>query len=444
MRIKASLLCLSAAIVLCSCSKVSGVFEKKEDAPLPGERLSVLELQKSYTPDAAAQKQGVLLPATWKNDLWPQAAGFPNHSMQNLALNVSGLKKAWSASIGAGSSSELPLTARPIVINNTVFTMDTESTVAAFKADTGKKLWSTSVADKKEDEDVISGGIAFAGNSIFATNGSSEVLALDPDNGTIKWRKRLPAPSRAAPTALGGRVFVSTLDNRLFALNEQDGSSLWEYDGIGSTAGILGAASPAASTDIVVPAFASGEITALRVENGSVAWSDNLSNVRNYGGGLDSLSDIKAMPVMDSNLVIAMSFSGKMAAIDQTSGTRVWQREIGGSATPWTAGNTVFVLSEDDQLIALRIKDGAILWVTQIPRFQDEKKKKNEIFWTAPLLANGKLILTGSNEKMLIVDALSGKIESSKDIGKHIVITPVIANNTIYILAQDGTLLAYR
>lgn len=436
---------LSLGGSLAACSKVSGVFKKEEAPPLAGERISVLELQKSLAPDTEALAQGgVQLSAEWANEFWPQAAGFPNHAMQNPVLPARRLKNIWKADIGAGTSKNLPLTAQPVLAAGRIYTMDSEALLSAFDAGSGKRIWQASVADKDEDEDVIGGGIGFAGDVLFVTNGSSEVLAVSPQDGKIKWRKRLPGPSRAAPTSLGGRVFVSTLDNRLFALNAQDGSSLWEYVGIGETAGLLGAASPAADSDIVVPTFSSGEITALHVENGSVAWSDNLGNVRNFGGGLDSIPDIKAMPVMDNGLVIAMSFGGKLAAIDERTGARVWYKDIGGSATPWVAGNTVFVLSDESQLVALRVSDGAVLWVTGLPRFENAEKRESEIIWTSPVMGSGRLLLAGSHGGIIEVNAVNGKILAQWDAGKSFYISPIVANGTLYLLAEDGTLNAYR
>lgn len=445
MNTKKFLLCVSTALLLVGCSKVSNVFSKDEAPPLEGERISILQLENRLVPDAQAQADtNIAFAQSWVNTAWPQAAGFPNHAMQNLALNVGEMKNVWRAGIGTGTKKRLPLTAQPIIANNTVFTLDAESRLSAFNAQNGKRIWSKDIANEHENEEVITGGIAFAGSMLFATNGSNEVVAINPENGEITWRKKISAPSRAAPTAIGGRVFISTLDNRLFALSAADGSTLWEYVGISSVAGLLGAASPAADTDVVVPAFSSGEILALRVENGAIAWSDNLANVRNFGAGLDSLSDIKAMPVIDSGLVIAMSFSGRIAAIEQSSGMRVWHREIGGSATPWVAGNTVFVLSADAQLIALRLKDGAILWVTELQKFEDEKDKEDKIIWSSPVMANGKILVTGSHGHMIIADAKTGNVEGQINTKKKIMLPPAIANETLYLLAEDGTLLAYR
>ncbi len=441
-----TILIVSSVLLLNACSSVSGMFSKKETTPpLEGERISVLELQKTLTADDTL-KEGhkIKLPQSWVNKSWSQAGGYPSHIMQNLSLTNRKLKRVWSASIGSGSTKNIPLTAQPIIIDDVIYTLDTSSILSAFSAQTGKKLWKTSIEKKDEDNTVISGGISFAYDTIYATNGYDEILAISPENGDIKWRKTLPSPSRAAPTVINGRVFITTINSRLVALNAKDGSSLWEYTGISEMAGLLGAASPAANNEIVTPVFSSGEITALRVENGSVAWSDNLSSVRSYGGGLESISDIKAMPALGNGFIIALSFGGKLVAIDERTGSRIWQKDIGGSQTPWVAGNHVYVLSSENQLIALSLVNGSIIWIIELDRFKDKKNKEDPINWSGPIMGSGELILAGSHGYMVKVNAYNGEIAQMIKTKKNVQIAPVIANNTLYLLSEDGTLTAYQ
>ncbi len=446
MKINKTHLFVFALLSLNACSTVSGMFISAEETPpLEGERISILELQKTLKVDAPLKEnENIALPQAWQNPAWPQAGGFPNHSMQNLSFSQNTPMKVWKSKIGRGSRDDLPLNAPPIVAEGMVFALDTKTHLHAFNAETGKELWSQDVGSKKEKEDVISGGVAYAHGALFVTNGYDEALAITPKDGSIMWRKTLPAPSRAAPSILSGRIYISTIDSRLIALNATDGSSLWEYRGVGETVGLLGAASPAVNQNTVIGVFSSGEVTALRVENGSVAWSDNLSSLNAFGGGLESLSDITAMPVMSQGLIIAMSYNGKIAAIDERTGARVWQREIGGTRTPWVAANVLYVLSAENQLIGMNMKDGSVFWITELERFEDEKRMKDPVLWSAPLMAGNRLILTSSHGYMIEVNPHNGEVIQKTKTKANVQLTPAVANNILYTLTENGQLVAYR
>ncbi len=419
-------------------------FEADEKPPLPGERMSVLELQRNLEPaDVNLTAEGFVAPEQWKNEYWPQAGGYPNHAMQNLALNPGELKRAWTADTGAGAEEDLPLTAQPVVFDGKVYTLDTESNVSAFSLQDGKKLWTNFIRPKNEDEQVIGGGLAYSANILYVTNGYNEVLALNPQNGGIFWRKKLEAPSRAAPTIMDNRVFVMTLDNRVIALDAKDGTELWSYQGLSETAGLVGAASPAASSEVVIPAFSSGEIMALRVQNGSVAWSDNLSPAVRVGG-LSTLPDIQALPILDKGLVIALSFGGRMAAIDERTGQRIWQRDVSGADTPWVAGNHLFLISSANELIALGRDSGAIRWVKPLASYVDKDESGTAMDWNGPVFAGGRLIVTGPKGMILEVDPIDGHLLRRLNTGKAIAATPIIAQGTLLLLHNDGTLAAYR
>lgn len=436
------------SLSLSACSAVEGVFQPKDEKKLPGERISVLELQKQLEPDkketADANARQLVLPEAWKNEFWPQAGGYPNHSMQHLSLGSGPLKLQWTADIGTGSTDEIPLTATPIIVDGRIFAVDGAAEVSAFDSKSGKRLWQTSIKDPEEDDIVIGGGLSFGNGKIYATSGYDEILCLKPETGEIIWRKPLPAPSRAAPTIMDNRLFVSTRDNRLLALNPETGDVLWKHEGTSEAAGLVGAASPAVDRDIVIPAFTSGEIEALRVENGSTAWSDNLSGIRSSSGGLGAIADIRAMPVLDKGLVIAISFSGRLVAIDERTGTRVWQREISGTNMPWVAGDYIFLVSEDNELIALSRDDGAIQWVTALGSYADPGSKDDPIRWAGPVLAGNRLIAVSSDGQLTEVNFETGEILNKTRLEQSVTIAPVVAGDTLYLVGVDGTLMAYR
>jgi outer membrane protein assembly factor BamB len=435
-----------AALLLACMGLATGcsVFKKDHKKPLPGERISVLQLQQSLEPEHLPNATAFQAPEPWKNDSWPQSGGYSNHDMQNLALNPDKLNLVWKANIGRGGNDEVPLSAEPIVAEGMVFAIDRDQNLTAFDAGTGKKIWTVNLLTKNEKHALIGGGVAYANGLLYITNGFTDVAALQAKDGKLVWKATLGAPSNAAPTISDGRVFVMTLENRLVAYDAVHGTRLWDYAGLAQTAALVGAASPAAANGIVVPGFTSGELDALLVENGSPSWSENLGEQR-YAGGLAALPDIRGLPVIDKDIVIAVSFGGKMLAVDQRTGTRIWQKDINSDVTPWIAGNEIFVLDINNELAALARDTGTIHWVLQLQRYKDNSDKTSApAFWTAPVLAGGRLILASNLGFVLEVNSDTGKVIRQWDCGHKISLPLTVAGETLYMISDDGTLLAYR
>lgn len=429
-----------SSMTLGACG-ASSLFEgEKEAPPLEGERISILELQNQLKPDDEAEKATeIILPEIWKNDFWPQAGGYPNHSMQNLAFNPNQPERIWRADIGTGTQGALPLTSQPVIADGRVYTLDTQSQLSAFDIQNGKNLWRVSVRKIAEKDEVISGGVSFSGGVLYVTSGYDELLAVDPANGKIYWRAPLNAPSRAAPTILDGRVFVSTLNNSIMAFSATDGSLLWDYTGISGTTSLLGAAAPAAMPELVIPAFSSGEIMALRAGNGSVAWSDSLANVLRLGG-LSDLSDITGLPVIDKGIVIAVSYGGKMSALDALTGRRIWTRDIGSANTPWIAGSYIYIITTNNEIVALTRDKGTILWVSRLARMNDKKP----ITWEGPVMAGGRLMAFSDDGRCAEINPKDGSLIREWRTGESIRLSPAISGGALYLLSEDGTLSAYR
>lgn len=431
---------LSFGLAACGDGKWFG---EPERPPLAGERKAALDFEKTLRPEADAKTSAISIDEPDQNASWPQSGGYPSHAMKNLSLSSGVLKKVWSADIGEGSKKRIPLTSQPIVVGESIFTLDTDSNLSSFDTKTGKKRWSVDVRSEVEDDAVISGGISSDNGFIYITAGYNEVLSVDAAKGDIKWRAKTGSPSRAAPTILDGRVYVTTLNNSILALNAVDGSIVWEFSGISASTGLIGAASPAAKSDLVIPAFSSGEVYALRAANGSVAWSDNLSSALRLGG-LGTLSDIRGLPIVDENVVYAISFAGKMAAIDLLTGARIWQKEISGSKTPWVAGNRLFVISSDEQIVSLDKNTGSVLWVSQLARFKDKADKTGPILWTGPIMGGNRLLAFSSDGRIAEIDPEKGTLIRQTTNGEDMRIPPIVAGSTLYVLSEDGDLIAYR
>jgi outer membrane protein assembly factor BamB len=428
---------LLAGMMLTGCSWFS---DKKQ--PLPGERISVLSLDRQVKPDPALATVAISLPKPVVNPDWPQPGGYPNHAMQHLALPAT-LRQVWKTSVGEGSSRYTQILAQPIVVDGRVYAMDGGSQVDAFDASSGNVIWQVNVKPSGDYGNGFGGGIAFWKGRLFVSSGYARVVALDPKNGKIIWKTGVGAPVRSGPTVADGRVYVVTVENELVALAADDGRRLWGHNGIPEAAGLVGSASPAVEGEVVVVGYSSGEIFALTVENGRSLWSDSLSSARAVDA-VSALADIRGRPVIDRGRVFAVSHGGRMAVIDLRSGDRVWEQDIGSTHGVWVAGDYVYVLSNDNELVCLTRDDGKVRWLRQLPSYEDEKKREDPVTWSGPILGGDRLIVLSSDGSALSVSPYTGAPLGREEIPGGAYVDPVIANNTLYILTDNGELAAYR
>lgn len=438
----------SIAILLAASLAVSGcgIFrggDKKPKTPVLGERLPVLTYEAKVEADPDLAELTVTLPAAEANDAWTQPGGAPAKSLGHVQLGNS-LARAWTASIGEGSSATARLASGPVVAGGRVYTIDTTATVRAFNAQTGAPVWSARITKDREKRDVaFGGGVAFGDGRIYATSGYGVAAAFDANTGQQVWRSDLGTPLRGAPAVDGGRVYVLTSDNQLFALGAADGKTQWDSTGTVEQTGLLGIASPAIAQDTIVVGFSSGELNALRVENGRTVWQDALARTGRTTA-LAALTDIDASPVVDRGRVFAIGHGGRMAALELATGQRVWERNLAGTSMPWVAGDFIFAVTIDGELVAVTRGEGKVKWVTQLPKWRDEEDKKGAIRWAGPVLAGDRLLLTGTNGELVAVSPITGEVLNRTEIGGVLYQPPVVAGGTLFILSDEGRLTALR
>ena len=433
-------LLIAAVLAASGCSVLK---HKTKKTPILGERIPVLTTESDAQLDVATAAQPMTLPDAVANTAWAQSGGNSAKSMGQLALGTA-LTNAFTIQAGRGSSLTARLASSPIVANGHVYTIDTLGAVRAFDAQTGAMFWASQTPNDKGNEmSLYGGGIAYDNGRIFATNGLGYVAALDEATGGILWQVRPGGPLRGAPTVDNGALYVMSQDNQIYSLKELDGSSNWSQAAALEIAGVFGSASPAVGAGTVVAGFSSGELNAYRYENGRQVWQDALQRT-SIRTSVSSLSDIDADPVIDNGQVFAVGQGGRMVALELASGQRQWELNIAGIATPWVAGDWVFVVTDDAKLLCLSRINGHVRWINQMPQFEHPKSKKGEIDYTGPILAGGRLIAVGSNGVIINIDPATGNYQSQTRVGAGISLPPVVANSTLYVYDDDARLHAFR
>lgn len=428
---------LVPALSSCSIFKAS-----KPKTPTTGPRIAVLDFETKATVDPELKDLAVVLPPPAVNADWPQPGGSPAKSMGQLALPDT-VSAAWTVTVGKGSTATRRLNAAPVVAGGRVFIMDTSGDVTARDAATGKSDWEVHLSYKKKANAAFGGGVSVADGKVYATTGFGVVAALDAATGAVVWRKELTTPFRGAPTVAGGRIYALTQDNQLFALSGDKGDTLWTVSGTVEVSGTLSGGAPAVALDTVVVGYSSGELNALRVENGRTVWADALARTGRTTA-LNALTDIDASPVIDKGRVFAIGHGGRIAALELATGQRVWERNFAGTNTPWVAGDFIYVVTLDGEIVCLTRGEGKVKWVRQLPRYKNPAKKTGAFVWSGPVLATDRLLVAGSNRTLVSVSPYTGKLISSVKLKRPAYLPPVVAGNMVFIMTDDGKLTAYR
>ena len=193
----------------------------------------------------------------------------------------------------------------------------------------------------------------------------------------------------------------------------------------------------------VIAGYSSGELSAYRYENGRSLWSDALSRT-SISTEVGALTDIDADPIIDQGRVYALGQGGRMAAYELVTGQRIWELNLAGISTPAIAGEWIFTLTDDARLLAIARTTGKVRWISQLPEFKNPKKKTDPIFWTGPVLAGNNLWVASTEGEIYRVSIAEGSASLYRDIKAAVSVAPIVANNTLYILDDDGAIHAFR
>jgi len=463
-RSRSILLVLAAASMLLSgcsvLSEIGGWFSTSgKKSNLRGVRIPVMSLDSDLKPDAALAGTPIQLPPPYTNPEWPQPGGYASNVMYHLSA-PGRLREIWSQDAGKGNDIDSHLTSPPVVGGGLIYVLDSEAHIYVFRASDGRPVWNRRLAPKNgtdmptlwgllgkantvQPPQGMGGGVAYNNGRIYVTSGFGVLRCIDGRTGRDIWQKDVGMPIVNAPVVNGGRIFLSTHDNHFYAFAEADGRQLWDNQGITESAGILASTNAAVSGETVVVPYTSGELFALRVQNGQVGWSDVLSRSGRVTA-LSQLDDIAGRPVIDRGVVYAISQSGLMAAFSLNTGERLWSRDIGGIQTPWAAGDYVYVLDNNARLLCLTRKEGRVRWIHQLPQYEHPDEKTDPIIWAGPVLVSDRLILVSSNGYAQAISPYDGKLTGRVEIPDGTTIPPVVANGIVYLYTSDAELVALR
>jgi outer membrane protein assembly factor BamB len=258
---------------------------------------------------------------------------------------------------------------------------------------------------------------AVSGRRVYFTSLNGSVRALDCFTGHRVWIRRGIGPTESSPLIVGDRLYFGDWYGNVYALDKVDGRVLWRRN--------LGAkitSSPAYADGTIYIGRYAGAAYALSARNGAVRW-------RAGGAG-----DFYGTPaVAGGRVVFPNSSGGAVYCYSAENGRLLWSRSLGSyvysSPAVWRA--TVYLGSYTGVFYAFDIASGAVRW----------SFASGGSISGAPSVVGGVVYFSNFAHRTYGLDARSGRVRWRFADGRY---SPVTATEGTIVVAGHQRLYAFR
>jgi outer membrane protein assembly factor BamB len=353
-------------------------------------------------------------------------------------VSIRNIKTKWET--GSFKDSDFGLLSSPVVADGKVYIFDNIGKVSCIDKHTGRKQWSVLVSQKRENlSGIFGGGLIVGKNTLFVSTGFGDVFSLDKVNGGMVWRYSSIAPFNSAPYLYQNVVLINNRENETLALEASTGKLLWKKIATPENASILSNLQITGNSRMIFSEYTSGELFALVPNTGKEVWSDTL-NIFYKTDVINTISDIVASPVLANDIIITNGLDNQIIAIDIQTGNRIWQKKIKLANTPVVIGKYIYLLTQDNKLIAMSTVNGGVYWIKDL---SDLYSKDKIVKWSGLSIYKNNIIINNNQKDIYLFSAKTGKITFNKHIRSFSIASPVINDDCLYILESTGNVKAF-
>ncbi len=287
----------------------------------------------------------------------------------------------------------------PAVAGDLLFVASCNGRMRALDKRTGQVKWEYDISKDGDQREFHGDPLITDELVVIGTDGKmGHVYAFEQSTGLVRWKYRVEERGVASDiVGLQGNAYAVTIRNELLCLDLKTGNSRWTFRSGQSDQYCLTCSSPAAAADRVYFGGLDGFAYALHAQSGKLIWKRDLGArvttsavIRGsdlYLGTakrrlyrLDANSgevrgDVETEAAPDGHLVLADSsllavLGGKLlASFDLDLKKLRWSAKASNywtSARPYLWHNVVLA-GNREELVALRVSDGARQWSYQFP-----------------------------------------------------------------------------
>ena len=269
----------------------------------------------------------------------------------------------------------------------TRFTLGISGIVTAFDAASGKQIWQRPHDPVEPLYHTAMSPLVIGNLMILHVGGhdNGALTAFDVATGVVRWSWNGDGPAYGSPLLfdLAGTPQVVTFTQNFFVgVSLEGGKLLWRRPF--TTPSTTTSQTPLLYKDTVIETGRGNGITAFRVAPGRDEWAT--SNVWHTDEVSTHMSDVVAA----DNVLFGLSHlnSGQYFALDLDSGQVLWKSEPrqANHAAIARAGNTIFSLEDDSELVIVRLNRQKF---DAVARYEVATSET----WTQPVISGNRIFV---------------------------------------------------
>lgn len=304
------------------------------------------------------------------------------------------LHKQWSVNVGDGLAGDV-IKLHAATQANLTYVASRDGVVLATD-EQGKTVW-----QQKTKLPITSGVAAGYGVVVIAT-AKGEVLALNPANGQTLWRKPLLAPVLASAALSAETIVIQSNDGKVYGLDSKTGEKRWVYDTPVPSLSLRGYATPLIDENLVIVATATGKIVALDVNTGIAQWESRIATS-------EGRSELARMVDVDGDMLLTInkdlyvaSYQGQLAALNiKDKPDPLWTLPTSTTQSLAEGLGNVYVVDAASSIISVDQETGKVVW------------KQSDFAWRGlsnPVVVGNYLVVGDSSGYLHIMAQSDGRL----------------------------------
>jgi outer membrane protein assembly factor BamB len=314
----------------------------------------------------------------------------------------------------------------PAVVGESVYVADGDGVLARLNAATGKETWRV-----KTGVD-LTAGVGSDGEVVVVGGKKGVILAYDA-NGKELWKGQASSEVLSSPVVGGGVVVVRSVDNLITAYDAKTGVKKWSVARTTPALTLRNAPGMVINGPNVYVAQPGGKLLVLALAGGLQRFELVVGEPRG-ATELERVTDIAGTPVIFEKDVCAVSYQGRVACFDSTTGAPHWSKPTSSDVGVAVDQRFVFVSDDKGEVAAYSRESGGNAW----------KNDKMSYRRLSTPVSFGRAVAVGDYQGYVhFLSREDGSyIGRAATDGSPIQSDPVIAGSNLIFQTQSGTVTA--